>query len=78
VYSLRVVSATHMDSSEPPVRVPDYDPNMPINHYACCDRSDVYASNAVIGYHQVANYPDSKHTIIDGTHPWVSTMSVTA
>jgi len=53
-------------------------PVCPLNVYSAWDRSDVYANTANLVWGKVANYPDCKRSVLDCTHPWVHSTSITA
>lgn len=53
-------------------------PSVPLQFFSAWDRSDVYANTADLAWTKVANYPDCKRSVLDCTHPWVHSTSITA
>jgi len=71
VYTLRLLSARTEDA-------PNFDLYSCGQVFAAFDRSDIYANTNVLQFDRIANYPDCRRAVLDGTHSFVLRNSITA
>lgn len=71
VYTLRLLSARTADA-------PNFDLYSCGQVFAAFDRSDIYANTSVLQFDKIANYPDCRRAVLDGTRSFELRNSITA